>query len=123
MKRYGKDEIPSVELEKGVDGCPFLPFGNRNFVEFPIKVQGMVQALTGSAFEDALQLDVTGPVTPAKTLQGVFRVPNSSSLQVGSKLRTIPIGAEGTDGDGWPEHLEPKGMEVGGNGNRLVGFQ
>jgi hypothetical protein len=94
MKRYGKGQISSVELEKGVGGRPFLPLGNRDFVEFTIEVQGMVEALPGSALEDALQLDVTGPVAVAKGLQAVFGILDASFVQVGTKLCAICIRAK-----------------------------
>ena len=94
MKRDGKGKIPSVELEKGVCGRPFLPLGNRDSVEFAIEAQGMVEALPGSALEDALQLDVAGSMALAKGLQGVFGIRDASFVQVGSKLCAISIRAK-----------------------------
>lgn len=88
-----------------------------------VEAQGMIQTMSGSAFEDALQLDVTGPVTPAKLLESVFCVPHSFCVEVGSKFGAIPIGVEGADWKSRSEEFEPKGMEVGGNGNGLIGFQ
>jgi len=123
LKRYGKGKIPSVELENGVNGCPFPPFGNRDFVEFLIEAQGLIKALAWSTLQDALQFDITGPVTPAKHLESVFGVPHSFCVEVVSKFGAIPIGLEGTDWKSGSEEFEPKGMEVGGNGNGLIGFQ
>jgi hypothetical protein len=94
MKRYEKAQIPSVELEKGVCGRPFLPLGNRDFVEFTIEIQGMIKALPGSALEDALQLDVAGSVALAKGLQGFLGILDGSFVQVCSKLCAISIRAE-----------------------------
>ena len=83
----------------------------------------MVEALSGAALEDALQFDVTGPVTPVKTLERFFREPDSFRLKVGSEFRAPPIGLKGTDGQGGSEDFEPEGMQVRGNGQRLVGFE
>lgn len=83
----------------------------------------MIQALAGSAFQDTLQFDVTGPVTPAKHLESVFGVPHSFCVEVSSKFGAIPIGVEGADWKSGSEEFEPKGMKVGGNGNGLIGFQ
>ena len=83
----------------------------------------MIQALAGSAFQDTLQFDVTGPVTPAKHLESVFGVPHSFCVEVSSKFGAIPIGVEGADWKSGSKEFEPKGMKVGGNGNGLIGFQ
>jgi hypothetical protein len=83
----------------------------------------MIQALAGSAFQDTLQFDVTGPITPAKHLESVFGVPHSFCVEVSSKFGAIPIGVEGADWKSGSEEFEPKGMKVGGDGNGLIGFQ
>ena len=101
-------------------GRPLLSSGNPDFVEFPIEAQRMVEALSGAALEDALQFDVTGPVTPVKTLERFFREPDSFRLKVGSEFRAPPIGLKGTDGQGGSEDFEPEGMQVRGNGQRWL---
>ena len=107
MKREGRAQIPSTELQKRVGGRPILPSGNHDFVEFPVEAEGMVEALPGAALEDALQLDVTGPVTPAKTLESLFRVRYSFGLQIGAKFRAPPVCLKGADGQGGSEDFEP----------------
>ena len=44
-------------------------------------------------------------------------------VEVGAKLGPIIIGGKGSAGQGGHEQIEPYGMEVGGDGNPLVGFQ
>ena len=44
-------------------------------------------------------------------------------VEVGAKLGPIIIGGKGTYGQGGSEQFEPYGMEVGGDGNPLVGSQ
>ena len=69
MKREKKGQIASIELEKGVCGRPLPSPADRDSIEFMAEPEGMVEALAGSALEDALQVDVAGSVALAKGLQ------------------------------------------------------